>query len=187
MLAADTFRFAEPLFHKKPLPQKKHFMVHPAMLVQKYTVDPLPLHVCFGPKRPKSSIGQVQSVLTLVALPNGRGAATHDLDVFWRFGYASYYMFACLEGPLVTHLLVYPSCLGGSAKIALCRPVTGRDAARPVTRFSPLQLRGLGGHDEYDAFVLCPDPNHTITSILPSCNSERAPLRQKRPFSALYI
>ena len=113
------------------------------MLVQKYTVDPLPPDVCFGPERLKSSIAyektecklvlcgwldgcQVQSVLTLVALslPNGRkGAATHDPDVFRRFGYAMwvriYCLFACLDGPLFTHLLVIPSCLGGSAKIAL--------------------------------------------------------------------
>jgi len=106
------------------------------------------------------------------------------LDV-WTRSVGPYCLFACLVGPLVTHLLVHPRCVVGCAKIALCRPVTGRDAARVVMRFLPLQKRRLGGHDEYDAFVLCPD--HTLTSILPTCNSERALLRQKRPFSALCL
>ena len=130
---------------------------------------------------------QVQSVLTRFALPNGcRGASTKRpgcVSDVWTRSVGPYCLFACLVGPLVTHLLVHPRCVVGCAKIALCRPVTGRDAARVLMRFLPLQKRRLGGHDEYDAFVLCPD--HTFTSILPTCNSERALLRQKRPFSAL--
>ena len=63
----------------------------------------------------------------------------------WTRSVGPYCLFACLDGPLVTHLLVYPRCVVGCAKIALCRPVTGRDAARVVMRFLPLQKRRLGG------------------------------------------
>ena len=38
----------------------------------------------------------------------------------WTRSVGPYCLFACLVGPLVTHLLVHPRCVVGCAKIALC-------------------------------------------------------------------